>query len=125
MSLNEVHTLEAGVHLADARRSGSPQVVTEDPGNGQARRASSEMITGSPGACAEARRLLDLFGEMVQQLVMLHEQQFLAVVEGDEGAPRFDLLIHEANEKKHEAKYAYLRHLDEHGCSLTNDADER
>src|SRR6476659_10332768 len=70
--------------------------------------------------CEEANRLLDAFGMAVQDLVRLHEQQFLAVVDGDLGANRFDLLIHDANEKKHNAKYAYMSHLERHGCSLTN-----
>jgi hypothetical protein len=67
--------------------------------------------------CEDGRRLLDLFGLAVQELLLLHEQQFLAVVEGDANANRFDLLIHSANEKKQNAKYAYMRHIEEHGCS--------
>jgi hypothetical protein len=67
--------------------------------------------------CEEARHLLDAFGETVQALVKLHEQQFLAIVEGDSTANRFDLLIHDANEKKQNAKYAYMTHLELHGCS--------
>ena len=69
--------------------------------------------------CGEAKRLLDAFGVTIQALVKLHEQQFLAIVEGDSSANRFDLLIHDANEKKQNAKYAYLNHLELHGCSLT------
>ena len=73
----------------------------------------------SQSFCAEGRRLLDAFGEAVQELVKLHEQQFRAVVEGDSTANRFDLLIHDANEKKQNAKYAYMNHLGLHGCSST------
>jgi hypothetical protein len=67
--------------------------------------------------CAEAQSLLEAFGETVQELVKLHEQQFLAIVEGDSDAGRFDLLIHYANERKLNAKYAYLSHVETHGCS--------
>src|SRR5262245_60663704 len=67
--------------------------------------------------CEEAKQLLAEFAEAVRDLVMLHEQQYLAVVEGDIGAHRFDLLIHDASEKKQNAKYAYLSHLEKHGCS--------
>ncbi len=70
--------------------------------------------------CEEGRRLLDLFGSSVQELLLLHEQQFLAVLEGDANANRFDLLIHEANEKKQNAKYAYMGHIEEHGCTLNS-----
>jgi tRNA splicing endonuclease len=75
--------------------------------------------------CERARQLRDLFGEAVQELVLLHEQQFLAVVAGDSMATRFDILIHQANERKQNAKYAYMRHLEEHGCSLDDETDTR
>jgi hypothetical protein len=64
-----------------------------------------------------SRNLLDAFGEAVQELLMLHEQQFQAIVGGDPESDRFDLLIHMANERKNEAKYTYLRHLETHACS--------
>jgi hypothetical protein len=67
--------------------------------------------------CTEQRRLLDMFGEAVQELLLLHEQQFLAIVAGDLESHRFDLLIHMANERKQEAKYAYLQHVETHTCS--------
>ena len=73
--------------------------------------------------CEEAKRLLDAFGKAVQELVKLHEQQFRALVEGDTSANRFDLLIHEANETKQNAKYAYMDHLEMHGCSSHNESD--
>lgn len=67
--------------------------------------------------CAEHHRLMTRFGATVQELLALHEQQFQAIVQGDTECNRFDLLIHMANEKKQEAKYAYLRHVESHGCS--------
>ena len=71
--------------------------------------------------CEEGRRLLDAFGTKVQALVILHEHQFLAVTTGDLDCDRFDLLIHLANEEKQQAKYAYLKHLEIHGCSTNED----
>jgi hypothetical protein len=68
--------------------------------------------------CETAKRLLEEFGEAVKQVLVLHEQQFQAIVEGDTGASRFDLLIHEASERKQQAKYAYLNHVGLHDCSL-------
>jgi hypothetical protein len=67
--------------------------------------------------CQEHDRLLAEFGTAVRELLALHEQQFKAIVEGDDESSRFDILIHIANEKKQLAKYAYLRHVDAHGCS--------
>jgi hypothetical protein len=83
----------------------------DDPGLKQKNQTSQPRVY-----CDEARRLLDQFGQAVQELVKLHEEQFLAVVEGDSGANRFDLLIHDANERKQNAKYAYMAHLDAHRC---------
>ena len=67
--------------------------------------------------CEEHDALLDAFGLAVQEVLRLHEQLFLAIIEGDNECNRFDLLIHMANEKKHAAKYAYIRHVESHGCS--------
>ena len=75
--------------------------------------------------CREQRRLLDAFGEAVQGLLLLHEQQFLAIIGGDLDSHRFDLLIHMANEAKQKMKYAYLEHVDAHGCSADNVTDQR
>jgi|SRR5580698_9064567 hypothetical protein len=60
----------------------------------------------------EAQSLLEAFGQAVQELVKLHELQFLAILDGDSNASRFDLLIHYANERKQNAKYAYLQRLE-------------
>ncbi len=67
--------------------------------------------------CEEGRGLLNAFGETVRAVLALHEQQFRAIVNGDSESDRFDLLIHMANETKQAAKYAYLHHLETHGCS--------
>jgi hypothetical protein len=75
------------------------------------------VATAQVAYCEVARRLLDAFGEAVQELVQLHEHQFLAIVDGESDCTRFDALIHMANERKYEAKYSYLRHLEAHGCS--------
>lgn len=67
--------------------------------------------------CDEHRRLMDEFTASVKELLDLHQQQFDAAVHGDPESARFDLLIHMANEKKQQAKYACLRHVESHGCS--------
>lgn len=67
-------------------------------------------------ACREAQRLLNDFADSVKTVLKLLEQQFDAVLSADLSANRFDLLIHDANERKQDAKYAYLRHIQTHGC---------
>jgi hypothetical protein len=67
--------------------------------------------------CEEARRLLDALSDAIHELVLVHQHQFNALIQGDLDCSRFDLLIHHANQAKFAAKYAYLHHLEEHGCS--------
>ena len=81
---------------------------------------TKETVALERSGCEEHKRLLDGFGAAVQELLRLHENQFLAIVEGDTECHRFDILIHMANEKKQLAKYAYLRHVEAHGCSDIN-----
>jgi hypothetical protein len=78
-------------------------------------------VTDSIGIkCQEHRHLMEAFASIVKELLDLHQQQFEAAVHGDLDCNRFDLLIHMANERKQQAKYAYLRHVESHGCSNLN-----
>jgi len=67
--------------------------------------------------CQQAQQLLEAFGETVRELTRLHQDQSQAVIDGDPDSMRFDDLIHMANERKHVAKYAYIDHMETHGCS--------
>lgn len=84
---------------------------------------SNEPVSAADGpvpmgvGCVENRKLLDEFGAAVHDLLKLHEDQFQAIIQGDSDSSRFDLLIHMANEKKQLAKYAYIRHVESHGCA--------
>ena len=80
-------------------------------------RRTLETLPKEPAYCEEGRCLLEKFGNCVHELLLLHDQQFAAVTNGDTDCDRFDLLIHMANEDKQRAKYVYLRHLESHGCS--------
>jgi len=68
------------------------------------------------GVCREKLRLLEDFLGAATDLVSAHNEQVKALIEDDPDFNRFDLLIHEASRRKREAKYAYLAHLEEHGC---------
>jgi two-component system, chemotaxis family, response regulator Rcp1 len=77
-----------------------------------------EMVsTAREVGCQDHCRLLDEFGAAVRELLRLHEDQFRALIHGDVESNRFDLLIHMANERKQLAKYAYIRHVESHGCA--------
>jgi hypothetical protein len=67
--------------------------------------------------CQQAKDLLDVFVEAVRELIRLHQDQFEALLAGDPDSQRFDDLIHMANERKRRAKYAYMHHVEIHGCS--------
>src|SRR4051794_29929716 len=66
--------------------------------------------------CAENERLLHDFSDAVRELVLFTEQHFTALVSGEQDAERFEVLMHLAGEKRQAAKYAYLNHIEEHGC---------
>jgi hypothetical protein len=76
-----------------------------------------ESLMASLIYCKQARELLDRLAEAIRELIRLHEEQFQAVVGGEPDSMRFDDLIHMANERKRDAKYAYLHHLEIHRCS--------
>jgi hypothetical protein len=67
--------------------------------------------------CPQAKELLEAVTEAVRDLVLLHAEQFDSFITGDLDSTRTDELIQRANERKQEAKYAYLHHLGIHSCS--------
>ena len=73
--------------------------------------------------CERAKELLEALGDSIRELIRLHEEQFQALFTGDSDSTRFDDLIHMANERKREAKYAYVSHLETHGCSMIDSSD--
>jgi hypothetical protein len=82
-------------------------------------RSTDETSGGSTGSeiflCIEKRRLLEAFTEAVHQVMLLQQQQVTDILNNDDFS-RFDVLLHMANEKKEQAKYAYLQHVEKHGC---------
>lgn len=100
-----------------------PSTVTVSAGSGPSialhsaeARSRAMRTVENASECGEHIRLMNEFGIAVRELLVLHEQQYLAIVEGDVDCSRFDLLIHMANEQKQLTKYAYLRHVGAHGC---------
>jgi len=66
--------------------------------------------------CPARHRLLTEFTEAVQDLGLLQDQQVAALLNGDQEFSRFDILIHLASDRKQRAKYAYISHVETHGC---------
>jgi hypothetical protein len=67
--------------------------------------------------CEEKLQLMRAFLETVHETNILQNQQMQAVVEGDPDFSRFDVLLHLAHEKKDMAKYAWIAHVESHGCA--------
>lgn len=68
------------------------------------------------GFCAEKNRLLGEFLQASREMMALQNQQTQAVIQGDPDFPRFDVLLHLAQERKEVAKYAWIAHVESHGC---------
>jgi hypothetical protein len=74
------------------------------------------MVLSKTTICNEKLRLIEDFMSAATDLVAAHNDQVKALVEDDRDFNRFDVLIHLAAERKWQAKYAYLIHLEKHGC---------
>jgi hypothetical protein len=68
------------------------------------------------GFCAQKHRLQDGFLKAMQRIVALQDQQMRALIEGDNDIARFDILLHQAQEEKEAAKYAWIAHVESHRC---------
>jgi len=66
--------------------------------------------------CREKVSLTEDFLSAIQELTELQTQQTRAVIENDPDFSRFDVLIHLAMERKEQAKYALIRHMEAHHC---------
>ena len=75
-----------------------------------------KMVLSKAGFCEEKLRLMEEFLAAATEMVTAHNEQVKALMEDDPEFNRFDLLIHIATERKRKAKYAYLVHLEHHGC---------
>ena len=74
------------------------------------------MFASKAAICEEKLRLMEEFLAAATDLVSAHNEQVQALVDNDPEFSRFDVLIHLAAERKRKAKYAYMAHLERHGC---------
>ena len=68
------------------------------------------------GFCAQKHQLQDEFLKALQRMVALQDQQMHALIDGDSDFSRFDILLHHAQDEKEAAKYAWIAHVEAHGC---------
>jgi len=68
------------------------------------------------GFCAAKQELVNDFLEAVHDITVLQNEQAQAVIDDDLDFSRFDVLLHLAQEKKDTAKYAWIAHVETHGC---------
>ena len=81
---------------------------------GQGAKPSS--ATPKSDFCEEKYRLQEQLLQAVEELLTLHRRQADALSRGDRDFSRFDPLIHMINEKKRQAKYQLMAHVEAHGC---------
>ena len=66
--------------------------------------------------CEEKHCLIREFLNAIHELNLIQKEQTQAVIDGDPDFSRFDVLLHLALEKKDNAKYAWMTHVESHGC---------
>jgi len=72
---------------------------------------------GKFGYCQEKQRLTSRLLTAVNELTGLHSQQSQAVVDGSRDLPGFGLRLTLAQQKKDNAKYTLIEHVESHGCA--------
>jgi len=70
----------------------------------------------SRSQCPENQRLLVAFGGAAEELLLLQEQNFPAILSGKLDPEDYQKWIQLARERRQAAKQAYLSHVEEHGC---------
>lgn len=68
------------------------------------------------GICHEKQHLMEELTAAIREVLLIQQQQFKAVVNNDSDFARFDILLEMATSRKRQAKYAYLHHVETHGC---------
>ena len=68
------------------------------------------------GFCREKQKLIDDFLVAVREIGVLQKQQAQAAIDDDQDFSRFDMLLYLAHEKNDAAKYAWIAHVEAHGC---------
>jgi hypothetical protein len=66
--------------------------------------------------CQEKQQLVEEFLSTNHVLMDLHNMQIEAIIRNELDFSRFDDLIHLAREKKEQAKYALIAHMETHEC---------
>jgi hypothetical protein len=74
------------------------------------------VLLSKVNVCDEKLRLIEAFLAAAGDLLSAHNEQVKALVANDPDFNRFDILIHDAAERKRRAKYEYLTHVETHGC---------
>lgn len=88
----------------------------EPDDSGESSAAAPAKDKPSPVFCPERLRLAQLFLDATRELIALQDRQMQAMKHGDPGFTRYDRLLHEAQERKEAAKYAWLAHVESHAC---------
>ena len=66
--------------------------------------------------CKEKNRLLKEFLSAIHELIEIQKPQTQAVFDRETNFARFDVLLRIALERKEDAKYAWITHVESHHC---------
>ena len=66
--------------------------------------------------CPEKRRFMNQFLRAIHEFNSIHAAQIEALLRGESDVSRFDDLLSRALDKKDDAKYAWITHVDKHDC---------
>jgi predicted RNA-binding protein with RPS1 domain len=69
----------------------------------------------NPWVCEERQRLAADYVQAVRDVMQLHDWEAKKIVCGEE-APRINIALRAAQEKRERAKHSLLDHIAEHGC---------
>lgn len=69
-----------------------------------------------PAVCLERLRLAEAFLDATREVIAIQDRQMQALKRGDSGFMRYDRMLHEAQDRKESAKYAWLNHVETHKC---------
>jgi hypothetical protein len=100
----------------DSRLESPPEPTHDDRNHNFPPSKQGAEEPGVKALCEEKARFERTFIQAIRDLNAFQKEQVEAILAGDGDSCRFDTLIFMAQENKDLAKYAWLAHVEEHGC---------
>jgi hypothetical protein len=111
-----VNTVILHTRIAGPNQYLGPLSAVEKAGVKIMMRLTDTLPKFAAGYCEEKKRLQDEFLQAAHSINELLSRQTRALIENDPEFARYDALLHHAQSRKEAAKFAWLSHIDAHGC---------